>query len=671
MKEYNVIFDVNGRHVSFNESFAVAGDDNTVIVKAVFPDEYNTYTKRNALVVSSGGSSGILPLIDNAVTLTKEFLFAGTTSVTFELTKADDTACVRFQKINISVSPAVNPTGDNQYNTYMLTFSVDSVETGEPGTEASVENVGTDRDVKLKFVIPKGDKGETGETGHTGPQGAIFTPNIDDNGNISWSNNGGLKNPQTKNIKGPKGDAFTYEDFTDEQLASLNGGMVTPAVLFYYDDNGDGTCRIRKFIGSDTNVVIPYKINGLKVVNIYVDAFSGRTNITSVIIPDGVTNIESRAFRDCTNIITITIPDSVTYINSDAFTGLPNITIICNQGSYAEDYAKRFGIAYKYNVVEPLELANNLTTEEAGKALDARQGKVLDDKISNLSINVSGVQSMASQNGLEITSLKGKTLNNQKAIGGLQTQANQASSDISNHESRINENTSAINGLKYYGDANIVPTDASAFAYSDNGDGTCTITGFNHSGITDVVIPYEIDGLTVTKLGAKAFYGNAYVTEIIVPNSIKQVGVYSFSNCAKLNKLTFSDGQRILLGGWMIENTPNLKTVTLSNGVDRTGQHTFVNSSLKSLILPESVQIIDDYSFSQCEDLEYIYIPDRVTEISKTAFNGCDNVVIYCNAGSYAEQYAIENGIAYKSKAIYVDDVIAALPIYDGEVVEV
>lgn len=36
--------------------------------------------------------------------------------------------------------------------------------------------------------------------------GATFTPSVDDNGNLSWTNDKGRENPATKNIKGPKGD---------------------------------------------------------------------------------------------------------------------------------------------------------------------------------------------------------------------------------------------------------------------------------------------------------------------------------------------------------------------------------------------------------------------------------------------------------------------------------
>lgn len=40
-----------------------------------------------------------------------------------------------------------------------------------------------------------------------GEKGAVFTPFVDEACNLSWSNNGGLPNPPTVNIKGDNGDA--------------------------------------------------------------------------------------------------------------------------------------------------------------------------------------------------------------------------------------------------------------------------------------------------------------------------------------------------------------------------------------------------------------------------------------------------------------------------------
>lgn len=45
-----------------------------------------------------------------------------------------------------------------------------------------------------------------GLTGPRGPAGLYFTPKVDVDGNISWINNGNLSNPATMNIKGPQGE---------------------------------------------------------------------------------------------------------------------------------------------------------------------------------------------------------------------------------------------------------------------------------------------------------------------------------------------------------------------------------------------------------------------------------------------------------------------------------
>lgn len=59
---------------------------------------------------------------------------------------------------------------------------------------------------------PQGVKGDPGEKGDTGVRGITFTPVVDSKGNISWSNDGGLENPQTVNITGPQGDTGAKGD---------------------------------------------------------------------------------------------------------------------------------------------------------------------------------------------------------------------------------------------------------------------------------------------------------------------------------------------------------------------------------------------------------------------------------------------------------------------------
>lgn len=68
---------------------------------------------------------------------------------------------------------------------------------------------------KSTFTVKNGSKGSAGTNGTNGTNGkdgtngvdgATFTPSVDSAGNLSWTNDKGLTNPPTVNIKGPKGD---------------------------------------------------------------------------------------------------------------------------------------------------------------------------------------------------------------------------------------------------------------------------------------------------------------------------------------------------------------------------------------------------------------------------------------------------------------------------------
>lgn len=93
------------------------------------------------------------------------------------------------------------------------TIQIGTVTTLEAGSMATVTNVGTENAGVFDFGIPKGatgaqgpvgPKGDTGDPGPAGPQGE--------------KGDTGATGPQ-----GEKGDAFTYDDFTPEQLAALTG----------------------------------------------------------------------------------------------------------------------------------------------------------------------------------------------------------------------------------------------------------------------------------------------------------------------------------------------------------------------------------------------------------------------------------------------------------------
>lgn len=71
------------------------------------------------------------------------------------------------------------------------------VETLAPGSEATAESSISPADgISIKLGVPRGEKGDPG---------AVYTPSMTEDGTLTWSNNGGLTNPQSINLRGPQG----------------------------------------------------------------------------------------------------------------------------------------------------------------------------------------------------------------------------------------------------------------------------------------------------------------------------------------------------------------------------------------------------------------------------------------------------------------------------------
>lgn len=102
------------------------------------------------------------------------------------------------------------------------------------------------------------------------PRGVTFTPSVSDAGEISWTNDGGLANPATKSVKGPKGDmgvSFAGIEYTP---STISGGNNTFKVKYSNGTTGTESYNIR---------------NGVDITNVEEttsDADGGTNSITFV-----------------------------------------------------------------------------------------------------------------------------------------------------------------------------------------------------------------------------------------------------------------------------------------------------------------------------------------------------------------------------------------------------
>ena len=119
-------------------------------------------------------------------------------------------------------------------------------------------------------------------------------------------------------IKKVDGFKINYVKNTYGHYYATKNGFSDEDCLFTNELN-DGTLEISKYVGNSATYEIPGEIDGKKVIRIGNSAFIDCTELTSVTIPDGVTDIRWRAFYNCVSLKSVTIPKSVTYIDSYAF----------------------------------------------------------------------------------------------------------------------------------------------------------------------------------------------------------------------------------------------------------------------------------------------------------------------------------------------------------------
>ena len=106
-----------------------------------------------------------------------------------------------------------------------------------------------------------------------------------------------------------------------------------PASDFEYKENNEnskGGIAITKYVGTDTDVIIPSTIDGKTVTVIGQLAFNGNDTITSVIMPDSITMIGTGSFSGCDLLSTVVLSNSLEQIDYEAFAScksLSNITL--------------------------------------------------------------------------------------------------------------------------------------------------------------------------------------------------------------------------------------------------------------------------------------------------------------------------------------------------------
>ena len=143
----------------------------------------------------------------------------------------------------------------------------------------------------------------------------------------------------------------------------------------------------------------------------------------------------------------------------------------------------------------------------------------------------------------------------------------------------------------------------------------------NHKKVQKVIIPYGI-----LSIEDGAFYNSTSLKEISIADSVTKIGFGAFYSCSALESITIP-GSVTSIGSSAFASCTLLENATLSNGIKSTGQGAFRGcKNLSSVSLADTLTSIGSYAFDGCAQLSSISLPDTLTSISAYTFAECDNL---------------------------------------------
>lgn len=135
--------------------------------------------------------------------------------------------------------------------------------------------------------------------------------------------------------------------------------------------------------------------------------------------------------------------------------------------------------------------------------------------------------------------------------------------------------------------------------------------------------------------------------ELIIPEGYKVIDSYAFSKKCNAEKIIMTDSVTTI-GNNAFSFCKKLREIRLSDRLTRIEEETFRGClALTQVNLPQDLVYIGPSAFSRCLKLQKLEISEKVVEIGIDAFNNCPKLVIHAPKGSYAIEYARDNGIKY------------------------
>lgn len=161
------------------------------------------------------------------------------------------------------------------------------------------------------------------------------------------------------------------------------------------------------------------------------------------------------------------------------------------------------------------------------------------------------------------------------------------------------------------------------YSYRILNGNTVEITDYHGNG-GDVVVPAEIGGKKVVKIGEGAFSDKRNITSITLPDGIAILDNAAFFFCS-MRKINIPESVTTIGVGTF--RSCDLENIELPNSVKSIGEQAFLQCpQLKKVLLPDNITYIPADAFMGCAKLEKIELPDCITSIGYDALSHCSSL---------------------------------------------
>ena len=421
-----------------------------------------------------------------------------------------------------------------------------------------------------------------------------------------------------------------------------------PYTIFEYSLDEDNNATITKYYGNVAAISVPETLDGYTVIAIGNDAFKGRAELISVVIPSTITTINGGAFYGCSNLSNLVLQDGLKTIKGQAFAKCVSLTTLELPNSVLKVESGAFA---KCSSLANVKLSKALTQLDAFAFFDCDALTAIEIPKSLIKSDGAYIHEYANtpQNGpfygcdglKDVTFEEGTT-----AIpGGL-------FANCPGLESIETPNTiTEIGNNAFYNSKNLSSVKLSESLTTICHKAFALCVKLEKVEMPDSVLKVESGAFAkcsslanvklskaLTQLDAFAFFDCDALTAIEIPKSlIKSDGAYiheyantpqngPFYGCDGLKDVTFEEGTTVIPTG-LFANCPGLESIVLPSTITRIGQEAFLRcKNLKTVELKDGLQQIDTSAFNNCTSMTEISIPDTVSSMGTYVFESCSSL---------------------------------------------